>query len=76
VVWALAGVELRRMGPMTTSRSRSVQAVVVGVGAVVLLLATGTTVFTAAVAVGMLAWSLHRIRAARGVPSPVTVARS
>lgn len=76
VAWALAGVERRRMGPMTTSRSRSVQAVVVGVGAVVLLLATGTTVFTAAVAVGMLAWSLHWIRAAWGVPSPVTVARS
>jgi surface polysaccharide O-acyltransferase-like enzyme len=60
---ALAGAERRRMGPTSASRSRSVQAVLVGLGAVVLLLAAGTSVVTAALAVGMLVWSLHRIPA-------------
>lgn len=63
--WALASAERRRVGPVTASRSRSVQAVLVGLGAVVLLLAAGTSVVTAAVAVGMLAWSVHRIRSAQ-----------
>jgi peptidoglycan/LPS O-acetylase OafA/YrhL len=65
VAWALAGAERRRMGPTTASRSRTVQAAVVGIGGVVLLLAAGTSVLTAALTVGLLAWSLRRIRAAR-----------
>jgi hypothetical protein len=74
--WALAGAERRRMGPTSASRSRSVQAVLVGLGAVVLLLAAGTSVVTATIAVGMLAWSLHRIRAARPAALPGAIAHA
>nr|WP_274636612.1 acyltransferase [Microbacterium bovistercoris] len=65
VAWALAGLERRPMPAPTGSVRRARQAVILGLVAVVLLLAAGTTAVTAAVAVILLVGALLRIRAPR-----------
>ncbi|QAY59638.1 acyltransferase [Microbacterium protaetiae] len=57
--WSLAGFERRRMPQPTTSNRRVWQAVLLGLVAVVLLLAAGTTVITAAVAITLITCALR-----------------
>lgn len=73
VAAALAGIERHRTPPAAASPRRTVQAVLLGLAAVVLLLAAGTTAITAAVASAAILVALARIRRprrARGSAEP------
>lgn len=64
--WAFAGAERRRMPQATTSASRVLLAVVLGLVAVVVQLVAGTTVLTAAIAVAAFLSALARVRTRTG----------
>ncbi|MBP2365850.1 acyltransferase family protein [Pseudonocardia parietis] len=65
--WAFAGGERRRMPESTRSAYRALQAVLLGLVAVVVLLVAGTSVLTAAIAVSTFLLSLRCIRVPRRV---------
>jgi peptidoglycan/LPS O-acetylase OafA/YrhL len=62
VAWALSGLERRRMPRPTASVARISHAVLLGLAAIVLLLAAGTTVLTAMAAIALGLCALARIR--------------
>ncbi|QCQ17552.1 acyltransferase family protein [Microbacterium sp. RG1] len=62
VAWALAGLERRRMPRPTASVARISHAVLLGLAAIVLLLAAGTSVLTAIAAIALGLSALARIR--------------
>ncbi|MEO9247454.1 acyltransferase family protein [Citricoccus nitrophenolicus] len=70
VAWLLTAGERGRMPVATASVRRASQAVLAGLAGVVLQLAAGTTVLTAAAATGLLLFALARIRAGAGNKKP------
>lgn len=69
VAWALAGLERRRMPRPTASVARICHAVLLGLAAIVLLLAAGTSVLTAIAAIALGLCALARIRAGAQGPA-------
>ncbi|WDG18204.1 acyltransferase family protein [Microbacterium sp. Clip185] len=69
VAWALAGLERRRMPRATASVARISHAVLLGLAAIVLLLAAGTSVLTAIAAIALGLCALARIRGAGPRPA-------
>lgn len=69
VAWALAGLERRRLPRPTASVARICHAVLLGLAAIVLLLAAGTSVLTAIAAIALGLCALARIRAGAQGPA-------